>query len=336
MRADQQAPKHRSNAVYGLGLAAVRALYAEVALEPKPGLVSFRDCGSHTDMTAQTFMRSLFSLRGYFPRMVWAGHAGAPFAVLESLGRSAESRMLLATRGINTHRGAIFGLGLLCASAGQLQTRGLPFTPQNLRAVLMFTWGDALARRASAARLSAPLSNGQRAARRFGLRSAGDEAAQAFPVLFDVTLPAMLAALQAGAGERAARVQALFATMAVLDDTNCVHRGGIEGLRFVQVSARQFLQAGGVMQADWVALARETHNTFVARNLSPGGSADALASACWVASLITADLEAGLSLRGAPATRQSSVHGLLHCVQRDGRPRNDESVSLKALPELAA
>ncbi|MDP3337407.1 MAG: triphosphoribosyl-dephospho-CoA synthase, partial [Rhodoferax sp.] len=108
-----------STAAQKFGLAAVRALYAEVALEPKPGLVSFRDCGSHTDMTAQTFMRSLFALRGYFPHMVRAGHTGAPFAALEGLGKNAEARMLTATGGINTHRGAIFGLGLLCASAGR-------------------------------------------------------------------------------------------------------------------------------------------------------------------------------------------------------------------------
>ncbi|MDP2680062.1 MAG: triphosphoribosyl-dephospho-CoA synthase MdcB [Rhodoferax sp.] len=285
MPADQ-APNHGSNAVYGLGLAAVRALYAEVALEPKPGLVSFRDCGSHSDMNAQTFMRSLFALRGYFPRMVWAGHAGAPFAVLESLGKNAEARMLTATRGINTHRGAIFGLGLLCASAGQLLAQGVLFTPQHVRAMLMATWGDALAQRARAARLTAPVSNGQMAARRFGLRSAGDEAAQAFPVLFEVTLPALQAALQAGTGERAARVQALFATMAALDDTNCAHRGGIDGLRWVQTSAREFLNAGGVLQTSWLPQAREIHNAFVARNLSPGGSADVLASACWVQSVL--------------------------------------------------
>lgn len=326
MWVDQAPPNHRSNAVYGFGLAAVRALYAEVALEPKPGLVSFRDCGSHTDMNAQTFMRSLFALRGYFPRMVWAGHAGAHFSVLEDLGKSAETRMLTATRGINTHRGAIFGLGLLCAGAGQLQAQGLTLTPQHLRAVLLSSWGDALAQRAKAARLSAPGSNGQRAARRFGLRSAGDEAAQAFPVLFDVTLPALQAALQAGTTIRAARVQALFATMAELDDTNCVHRGGIDGLRFVQASASQFLQAGGVMQSGWLTHARAIHNAFVGRNLSPGGSADVLASACWVQSVLQMDIEP--SLRGALATRQSRRHGLLHCV------RNIEKGSLKTLPEL--
>jgi triphosphoribosyl-dephospho-CoA synthase len=265
-----------------LGLAAVRALYAEIALEPKPGLVSFRDCGSHPDMNGATFLRSLFALRGYFPRMVLAGHDRVPFGVLESLGKEAEARMLRATAGVNTHRGAVFGLGLLCASAGQLQAQGLALTPLHLRAILLSSWGEALAARARATRLAPPTSNGQRVTQRFGLRSAGDEAAQAFPTLFDTTLPALQAALAGGAGDRAARVQALFATMAVLDDTNVVHRGGSAGLRFVQSTARGFLSAGGVLQTDWLRHARALHTAFVERRLSPGGAADVLASACWV------------------------------------------------------
>ena len=265
-----------------LGRAAVRALYAEISLEPKPGLVSFRDCGSHLDMDGSTFLRSLFALRRYFPRIAQAGAQGASFAVLQSLGKTAEARMLAATGGINTHRGAVFGLGLLCASAGQLQAQGLPLTPLHLRAVLLSTWGEALAERAKATRLAAPTSNGQRVAQRYGLRSAGDEAARAFPTLFDTTLPALQAALAWGACPRAARVQALFATMAVLDDTNLVHRGGLEGLHFVQSSACRFIEMGGVRQADWLLQARAMHADFVQRRLSPGGAADVLASACWV------------------------------------------------------
>jgi triphosphoribosyl-dephospho-CoA synthase len=122
-------------------------------------------------------------------------------------------------------------------------------------------------------------------AQRYGLRSAGDEAAQAFPTLFDITLPALQTALAGGVTDRAARVQALFATMAVLDDTNVVHRGGIEGLRFVQSSASRFIELGGVRQADWQVQARAVHADFVRRRLSPGGAADVLASACWVDAL---------------------------------------------------
>jgi triphosphoribosyl-dephospho-CoA synthase len=275
---------------------AVRALYAELTLEPKPGLVSLRDSGSHTDMTAATFVKSLFALRHYFGRMARAGALAHPIEFLQALGLAAEERMLLATGGINTHRGAVFALGLLCAAAGRLAAQGKPLTAQALRACLMQQWGAALSLRADAAARAAPTSNGQRAARRFGLRSAGEEAALGFPTLFEVTLPALHTALQAGHAPRAARVQAFFATMAVLDDTNTAHRGGWEGVQFVKTSAQAFLDAGGVAQSDWVLQARALHAAFVARRLSPGGAADVLAAACWVHAMLQhADAWQGLA-----------------------------------------
>ena len=190
--------------------------------------------------------------------------------------------MLAATQGINTHRGAVFALGLLCASAGQVHAQGLRLTAVHLRAVLLSTWGEALTSRAKSTRMATPLSHGQRVAQRFGMRSAGEEASLAFPTLFDITLPALQVALASGATDRAARVHALFATMATLDDTNVVHRGGSEGLRFVQSVARDFLAAGGIFQIDWLLHARAVHSAFVQRRLSPGGAADVLACACWV------------------------------------------------------
>lgn len=269
---------------------AVRALYAELVLEPKPGLVSLRDNGSHSDMTAATFVKSLFALRHYFGQMARAGALGRPFEWLQALGLDAEQRMLAATSGINTHRGAVFALGLLCAAAGRLAAQGEALRAPALRASLMAHWGQALRLRAESAARAAPLSNGQRAARRFGLRSAGEEAALGFPTLFEVTLPSLQAALRAGHAPRAARVQAFFATMAVLDDTNTAHRGGWEGAQFVKTAARTFLDGGGVAQADWLAQARAIHADCVARRLSPGGAADVLAAACWLQELL--DLQA--------------------------------------------
>ena len=59
-----------------IGRAAIRALYAELALHPKPGLVSPLDSGSHDDMDMTTFMRSLFALRGYYRDIAAAGARG--------------------------------------------------------------------------------------------------------------------------------------------------------------------------------------------------------------------------------------------------------------------
>ena len=261
---------------------AVRALYVEITLEPKPGLVSLRDNGSHKDMTAATFVRSLFALRHYFAAIAQAGFEGRDFTDLQRLGVAAEARMLQATRGVNTHRGVIFALGLLCAAAGRLCADNVRLQPEQLRRILCETWGEALRERALAEASQGPRSNGQRAARRFGLRSATREAADAFPTLFEVTLPVLQHALASGLQPRAARVQALFATMAVLDDTNLAHRGGREGLQRVKECAAMFLSQGGVLQADWLERARLVHARLVADRLSPGGCADMLACACWI------------------------------------------------------
>jgi triphosphoribosyl-dephospho-CoA synthase len=179
----------------------------------------------------------------------------------------------------------LFSLGLLCAAAGRVALQGDVLSAPNVRDSLLRHWGQALHWRAESAARAQPVSNGQHAARRFGLRSAGEEAALGFPTLFEVTLPALQAALEAGHAPRVARVQAFFATMAVLDDTNTAHRGGWEGVQFVKTSARAFLDGGGVAQADWLQQARAVHADFVARRLSPGGAADVLAAACWLQEL---------------------------------------------------
>ena len=261
-----------------LGRAAIVSLYDELALEPKPGLVSFADAGSHDDMDAATFLRSLFALRHFFVRVAAQGACSDEFAPLEALGIAAEARMLRATGGVNTHRGAIFTLGLLCAAAGALHAGRRRCTAAHLRDTLLARWGDALAVRATRARDT----HGARAAREHGLRSAAEEAAQGLPSLFEHVLPALRDARRAGADDRGARLHALFTAMAVVDDTNLVHRGGLQGLRDAQALARRFLAEGGGMGADAPGRAARVHAQFVARRLSPGGAADLLAAACWV------------------------------------------------------
>jgi triphosphoribosyl-dephospho-CoA synthase len=261
-----------------IGRAAVLALHDELALSPKPGLVTLTSQGSHTDMDAHTFMRSLFTLRGYFAQIADRGAEGAPFEVLEHCGREAEARMLAATGGINTHRGAIFMLGLLCASAGALWATGVRPHPALLRRTLLDRWGEALAARS--ARPSA--LPGGRAARRLGLRGASAEAALGFPVLFGTAVPALQRARARGLAPREARIDTLFHVMAVLDDSNLAHRGGLEGLRVAQRAAREFLASGGAARAGGLGAAEALGERFVQRRLSPGGAADTLAAACWM------------------------------------------------------
>lgn len=267
-----------------IGRAALRALYDEVALYPKPGLVSPVDSGSHDDMTMATFVRSLFALRGYFRAIAAAGAEGSDFSDLRTLGLAAETRMMAATGGVNTHRGAIFGLGLLAAAAGWLRARGRPVEGRSLAEVVAERWGDGIA----AAGHHVPDSNGARVGRRYGAGGARGEALEGFPTLLEVTMPQLTTTLRRTGDRRRSMVQALFATMAVLEDTNLLHRGGLAGLNFTQNAAGRFLATGGVHRPGWDDVAVSLHRQMVARHLSPGGSADLLAAALFVRSLAAA------------------------------------------------
>ena len=241
--AARRAPPRTRLTPAAIARAATLALHDELALTPKPGLVTLIDRGSNDDMDAHTFMRSLFSLRDYFGQVAEAGYAGSDFPVLERCGIAAEACMLAATGGVNTHRGAIFMVGLLCAAAGAtLRAHGRVDRPEQVRRALRRHWGDALALRS---RRASTLPGGI-AARRHGLRGASEEASLAFPVVFETALPALSAALGRGMSPRSARLETLFHVMAVLDDSNLAHRGGRDGLRDAQRMAKAFLARGGV------------------------------------------------------------------------------------------
>ena len=252
--------------------AAVRALHQELRLHPKPGLVSLQDNGAHADMTPALFFRSLFSLRRYFAAIAAAGRAGADFKTLQALGLAAEARMLRATGGVNTHRGAIFNLGLLAAAAGACPAADA----ETLCHTVGARWGEAILHQATD--LPAHASHGAWAASRHGIRGARWQAAQGFPALRQQGLPAYRAALRDTGEPHRAALAAFFALMAHLDDSNLVWRGGLAGLHFAQAEAAAFLAQGGVLQGDWQAQAEGIHQRMVARRLSPGGSADLLAA----------------------------------------------------------
>ncbi|XUY29109.1 triphosphoribosyl-dephospho-CoA synthase MdcB [Agrobacterium sp. rho-8.1] len=253
-----------------IGRLAVRALYTELALYPKPGLVSPIDNGAHDDMTMTTFMRSLFSLRCYFPQIALAGGATSEFPELRKLGLGAEHRMMVATRGVNTHRGAIFNLGLLSAAAGYHVSNHLRIDANAVCMTVANLWGKDIL-------IDEPVdSHGSRALARHGGGGARQQAASGYAVLRDVALPAFQDALVKGATRNSAALQTFFAIMAVLNDTNILHRAGRDGLDYAQGQSRAFLSSGGVFAPDHLARATDLHRTFCTRRISPGGAADLL------------------------------------------------------------
>jgi triphosphoribosyl-dephospho-CoA synthase len=254
-------------------------------------LVSHVDNGSHDDMDAAMLRQSAAVLRPFFVELAQAGSDCATMSCFRAIGLRAEAAMLTTTGGVNTHRGTIFGLGLLCAAAGMTAHRSddrVAMAPLKLGNVVSQNWGDDIRRG------PIPLhSHGSGALRRHGASGARGEAAAGFPSIYTIGLPALrfgraIAPQDAAAGP----VQACFAMIAAVRDTNLLHRGGLEGALYASEAAAAFLSDGGVGAPDWRARAAAVHAGFVARHLSPGGCADLLAMTLFVDSL-----ESGTSLQ---------------------------------------
>ena len=99
-------------------------------MTPKPGLIDLLNSGSHRDMDMYSFLASAASLYPYFAECVKIGRETADrpapetFAALRCPGKLAEAGMLRATGGVNTHKGAIFTLGVICGALGRLAWEG--------------------------------------------------------------------------------------------------------------------------------------------------------------------------------------------------------------------
>jgi len=180
--------------------------------------------------------------------------------------------MLAATQGRNTHRGAIFCLGLLTAAAGW-QTSHPEFSTLSLGGIVRHCWGDEILLPDDLPALSAGLA----VCHRHGLGGVRSEAKQGFPSVFEAALPAFRRCLTQR-DRAAARVQTFFVLLEICEDTTLWKRGGIRGPHYAKLAARRFLRNGGVIDANWVARGTAIHRAFVRRNLTAGGAADLLAA----------------------------------------------------------
>lgn len=267
--------------------AACEALRQEVDLEHKPGLVCPSRNGSHADMDCNTFHRSIQGLQGYFGECFAAGIQGAEFRTLQGLGLSAERAMFKATGAVNTHKGAIFMMGLLAGAAGlQFREQGR-FDSIGLGRLVSAKWGVNIVLAGVQAQIGANdlPTHGRRVKAALGLPGAREQAADGFPVLFQITLPQLQWALSEGIGEEQARLHALVCTIGKLPDTNLAHRGGLNGLLWAKQRVGQFLTEGGVFAPGWKDRVQQLCDEFELHWLSPGGSADLLSAALFVQAL---------------------------------------------------
>lgn len=263
-----------------LAALATRCLVIEANLTPKPGLVDRRGNGAHHDLTLALMERSAHSLTPMFreiARQSWQRPADIALRQLAGrLGREGEAVMMQATGGVNTHRGAIWALGLLVSAAAMCGGRGSPAQITYMAARLAQLPDDA------APKL---FSNGQRASSRYRLPGAREEAQQGFPHVMNLALPQLWQSRQQGADSNTARLDALMAIMTSLSDTCVLSRAGLPGLEAMQQGARAVLAAGGVQQPAGQQALQRLDAEMLALNASPGGAADLLSAAIFLDSI---------------------------------------------------
>ncbi|MGF6167878.1 triphosphoribosyl-dephospho-CoA synthase [Pseudomonas moraviensis] len=248
---------------------AVDALIDEADLSPKPALVDRRGNGAHTDLHLGLMHASALALWPAFKEMAEAaldiGEVGLPLReAIGRIGREGEQAMLVTTNGVNTHRGAIWALGLLVTAAA-LQPKSIALCAARLALL-----DDRYAPK--------PLSHGAQVAQRYGAHGAREEAQLGFPSVLQRGLPQLQKSRANGHGEQNARLDALLAIMTELADTCVLYRAGEAGLHAMQAGAQAVLDAGGSASLSGRRRLHELDQQLIALNASPGGAADLLAA----------------------------------------------------------
>jgi triphosphoribosyl-dephospho-CoA synthase len=255
-----------------LAALATQSLFAEAELTPKPGLVDQRGSGAHDDLSLDLMRLSATVLEPFFAAMS-SNSAGRAIDAslreeLAEIGREAERAMFKATRGSNTHKGAIWTLGLLVSAAGNR-------ADQNAREISAVA--GAIARLPDRAQPQL-ITHGDLVRDHYGVAGARGEASNGFPHVIELGLPTLRRQHEAKCPEEICRLDALLSLMSHVDDTCVLYRGGSEALNFVKSGAQAVLMAGGCGSFSGRKLICELDHELTARHISPGGSADLLAA----------------------------------------------------------
>lgn len=246
---------------------AERSLRQELDTTPKPGLVDKQDNGAHKDMDYALMSASISALRPYLTRIAVESAAEVNAAGIMSIGVEAEAAMLKATGGVNTHKGALFCIGLSIAAASFLACSTGTVEADSFRELVSRT----------ASRIpSAQSTHGAEAKRNFKVGGALENAREAYPELFTAWLP-YYRSLE---GDPYRCHKTLLYIMTILDDTNVLHRRGAEGLAHTKSEAARLLRDFSMSGLSLL------NKDFIRENISPGGSADMLSLTMFIKSII--------------------------------------------------
>lgn len=239
---------------------AVDALKQELDTTPKPGLVDKDNNGAHEDMDYILMERSINALRPYFVKLAQLGMRADKLttAEVQRIGIEAENAMLEATNGVNTHRGALFALGITVAAAMWIYCHeGQNVSKESLQRLISEI--------ASGYKPSTK-THGAEVIAKEHVKGARENAVDGYLDLFNIWGPFYRKLREDP--HRAHRT--LLKIMSMLQDTNVYHRTDAETAELVRQSS------GMLLQRFSVSALRDADAEFIRHNISPGGSADML------------------------------------------------------------
>lgn len=237
---------------------AYRALLKEVELTPKPGLVDRLNNGSHSDMSIDTFYASASAIKPFIIEFLKYDD----FENLRRVGRKCEKEMFRVTSGVNTHKGMIFSLAVICGGINRAKSfedlqKEIKFLCKDLvekdlvKSLHVKTYGEKF----------------YKELKRMGIRG---EAQSGYATVFEKSLPFYEKQLMNYSEDDSLKLTLLF-LMSITDDSTLYARGGIEAIEFVKQRAKKILY---IENLDNNLL--ELDRIMTQKNLSCGGSADLL------------------------------------------------------------
>lgn len=297
MNRSQSAESVISPVAVEIGTKAWRALLEEVYTTPKPGLVDVYSNGAHTDMDLNTFEKSAEALRSYFTRMAEQGYTlhCSPenlFRTIRKTGILAERAMYQATGGVNTHKGLIFTLGIFCAAAGRCAASGnTPFTLSDLFQMEQQMTVAVLKKELMKINPDTARSNGEKNLIKYGTYGVRGEAILGYPAIKTIVLPTLFRGIAMKKDWNQTKIQALFALMSEVEDSNILSRHDQKTLNQVQSEAKRFLKKGGAYSPTALEELYQMDRDYIVRNISAGGCADLLATGIFLVLLMNGNAE---------------------------------------------
>lgn len=273
-----------------------KALLGEVYTTPKPGLVDRHDNGAHKDMTVETFEKSTAAIVPWLVDMFDIGHCWERteqelFQAIRQVGKQAERAMFIATDGVNTHKGAVFSIGILAAAAGYCYSKTSDsFDAEHILETAEKMTKEILTDELQKIQQKAPSTNGEILYHQYGEKGIRGEVMAGFPVLKHMTLPSMRSMKQMMRGkcnQNEVYLQILLLCIVSMTDTNVLSRSGFDyhQLEWLQNQTASILRCGGAFSKEGIKAVQKLNTDCIEKNISPGGCADMLAATIFLTEL---------------------------------------------------